>query len=186
MKRSIRIKLMAGAVEVFLAGAAIAQGPVFRQHELTEEKLIETLAPRDAGIRTRSLRVGPATPTGQSASASPIDHSANVLITFRTGSADVTDEAREALDTIGRALASEQLSGLRFEIDGHADPRGGADYNLRLSQARAESVVEYLVRNHQVSRDRLTAVGKGYSELLNTANPIAEENRRVTVRTRLE
>jgi len=186
MKQSIRNLLMAGAAGALFAGTVFAQGPVFRQHELTEEKLIETLAPRDAGIRTRSLRVGPAGSSTQSANAAPVDQSANVLITFRTGSAEVTDEARAALDTIGRALASEQLSGLSFEIDGHADPRGGPDYNMRLSQERAESVVEYLVRNHQLSRDRLIAVGKGYTELLNTANPIAEENRRVTVRTRLE
>ncbi|MBS1138070.1 MAG: OmpA/MotB domain protein, partial [Proteobacteria bacterium] len=67
-----------------------------------------------------------------------------------------------------------------------ADPRGGEEYNLHLSQARAESVVNYLAEQHQIERDRLKPVGKGISEPLNTARPDAPENRRVTIKTVVE
>ena len=65
----------------------------------------------------------------------------------------------------------------------HADPRGGADYNLRLSQARAESVVDYLAGRHGIPRDRLRPIGKGQTELANPGRPTAPENRRVTIKT---
>jgi flagellar motor protein MotB len=46
---------------------------------------------------------------------------------------------------------------------------------------RAESVRQYLVQNNRIEDRRLEAVGKGDKELLNPANPIAPENRRVTI-----
>ena len=79
------------------------------------------------------------------------------------------------------ALASEKLASFRFAIEGHADPRGTPEGNLALSRARAESVRDYLVGNGKIDTARLEAVGKGDRELMNKANPIAAENRRVTV-----
>lgn len=49
------------------------------------------------------------------------------------------------------------------EIDSHTDDKGSDDYNLKLSQKRAESVVNYLI-NKGVNKDRLKA--KGYGESL--------------------
>jgi OOP family OmpA-OmpF porin len=51
---------------------------------------------------------------------------------------------------------------------------------MALSKGRAESVKLYLVQAQKVREDRLTAMGKGDTEPLNTANPAAPENRRVT------
>jgi outer membrane protein OmpA-like peptidoglycan-associated protein len=108
-----------------------------------------------------------------------------LLITFQTNSAELTPESRTALDVVARALASDRLASFAFAVEGHADPRGPSDMNLRLSQARADSVVEYLVRRHGLPRDRLSPVGKGESELANVAVPTAPENRRVTIKTML-
>jgi OOP family OmpA-OmpF porin len=41
-----------------------------------------------------------------------------------TNSANLTPAARESLDVVGQALASEKLQTYRFAIEGHADPRG--------------------------------------------------------------
>ena len=82
---------------------------------------------------------------------------------------------------LANAMQSERLANTRFTIEGHADPRGGDDYNMKLSTARAEAVREYLVTQRGLAADRLDAVGKGSSELLNTANVTAPENRRVTI-----
>ncbi|MEX1993928.1 MAG: OmpA family protein [Steroidobacteraceae bacterium] len=46
-------------------------------------------------------------------------------------------------------------------IEGHTDNVGTSADNMRLSQRRADSVVNYLVSDHQIARSRLTAVGYG-------------------------
>jgi outer membrane protein OmpA-like peptidoglycan-associated protein len=48
-----------------------------------------------------------------------------------------------------------------IEVKGHADARGGADYNMKLSQRRADSTVKYIV-SAGISSDRI--YGKGYGE----------------------
>lgn len=79
------------------------------------------------------------------------------------------------------ALQSPKLADFRFSIQGHADPRGNPEKNLQLSQHRAESVRDYLVTYKQIPNERLQAIGKGDTELMNRSNPIAPENRRVTI-----
>ena len=164
----------------FLVPQALAQvGTVFKEKDLSEAALVDALTPEPT-LRLRSIRVAP------SADATPAQApAASLLITFQTNSAELTPDSRAALDVVGRALSSERLASFAFEVDGHADPRGASDLNLRLSQARADSVVEYLVRQHGLRRDRLNPVGKGESELANPAVPAAPENRRVTIKTML-
>ncbi len=65
-------------------------------------------------------------------------------------------------------------------IRGHTDNVGVPKYNLELSQKRAQSVVDYLVKNG-VSSDRLTAKGMGETEPLVPNS--SDENRRVNRRT---
>jgi outer membrane protein OmpA-like peptidoglycan-associated protein len=78
-------------------------------------------------------------------------------------------------------MASDKLGSFRFAIEGYADPRGVSATNLKLSQARAESVRDYLVRGKHIDPARLEPIGKGDRELMNKVNPIAPENRRVTI-----
>lgn len=162
-----------------IALPAASQAPkVLRGSEITESALIEALTP-EGGIRTRSIKVLRDQPDAAEKAAS-----ASMLITFHTNSADLTPEARQSLDAVGRALNMDKLASYDFVIEGHADPRGGADFNQRLSQERAQTVRDYLVRNHDIEEDRLTAIGKGDHELWDKQNPIAAENRRVTIVTK--
>lgn len=149
---------------------------VMRENEITESAVIDALAP-EKSIRTRSFI--PAGNQLQAESSEPA--SASMLITFHTNSAELTQSAKLALDKVGRALNMDRLAEFKFMIEGHADKSGSYQLNQRLSKARAESVMNYLVYNHAVNRSRLTAVGKGYAELLNRDNPLAPENRRVTL-----
>jgi outer membrane protein OmpA-like peptidoglycan-associated protein len=159
--------------------AAAQAGKVLKGKEITESALIDALTP-DETVRTRSLRV-------EGAAGKPIKPaSASLLITFGTNSADLTKNAQESLDTVGRALNSDRLADFKFDIEGHADPRGGETYNQRLSLQRAEAVRQYLVQQHHLSPERLEAIGKGDRELLNKKNLIAPENRRVTFKTIVE
>ena len=53
---------------------------------------------------------------------------------------------------------------MKVEIGSHTDTRGKDDYNVKLSQKRAESVVRWLIK-HKVHKERLVA--KGYGETVN-------------------
>ena len=79
------------------------------------------------------------------------------------------------------AMKSDRLASTRFTIEGHADPRGNDEHNLKLSQARAEAVRSYLLSQHGLAAERVNAVGKGSSALMNPSDPAAPENRRVTI-----
>ena len=74
--------------------------------------------------------------------------------------ADLTPESTEALDKLVEMMNAHP--NITIELSAHCDYRGNDDYNQRLSQRRAESVVRYLIQ-HGVARDRLTAVGYGES-----------------------
>ncbi len=185
----MKIRLLL-ALAILLAGTvpAIAQSTtVLKGKGVTESALIQALTPEtgeatsDEPVRTRSIRLTrDIEPSAKQAKpAKPA--SASLLITFEPNSADLTARAREALDVVGQALSSNKLADFRFAIQGHADPSGESDANMKLSQLRAESVRQYLVQTRHIDDSRLDAVGKGDSEPLNTSNPTAPENRRVTI-----
>ena len=163
------------------AQPGVAAELVMKPGEVTEAALLQALDPGAQDTMPASRSIRPSLKPGAAEAAAPAR--ANLLITFPTGSAELTEETLQALTTVGKALQSDRLAGFAFRIEGHADPRGGDDLNLRLSQARAQSVVSYLVDQMGIARARLNAVGKGSAELLNTDQPTAPENRRVTIVT---
>jgi outer membrane protein OmpA-like peptidoglycan-associated protein len=72
--------------------------------------------------------------------------------------ATLRPESAEALDQLVTLL--EENPNVTIELSAHCDYKGSADYNKRLSQRRAESVVKYLIE-HGIASDRLTPVGYG-------------------------
>lgn len=72
--------------------------------------------------------------------------------------ATLRPESTQALDELVKTL--NENPNITIELSAHADYRGRAEYNKRLSQRRAESVVNYLIE-HGIAADRLTAVGYG-------------------------
>lgn len=173
--------------------ALAQQAPIMKEDQVTEDALINALTPAVAppaaavpgqpAMRTRSIRVARDDEAGGGAAkpAPAKPASASLLITFETNSAGLTARAKKSLDVVGQALASDKLASFRFAIEGYADPRGVSAANLKLSQARAESVRDYLVNTRHIDRARLDPIGKGDQDLMNKANPTAEENRRVTI-----
>jgi outer membrane protein OmpA-like peptidoglycan-associated protein len=112
------------------------------------------------------------------------DHPAKVsldFIWFGFDSARLKPESIEALRNLGNALNHELKDQKLFLIEGHTDAAGGRQYNALLSDRRAETVKDFLVREMSVSPDRLGTVAKGSSELADPKHPFAAENRRVVI-----
>ncbi|HFA48891.1 MAG TPA: OmpA family protein [Bacteroidetes bacterium] len=85
----------------------------------------------------------------------------NVIpILYEFGSARLTSESRRIIDNKLLKLMRDKPN-IRVELSSHTDSRGSAEANQKLSQARAESVVNYLV-SRGIQRSRLVA--KGYGE----------------------
>jgi len=152
-------------------GQPVAQD-VIADESLTSGAVLQALDPNT--VRARSLRISA---TGRS--AVPPRASASLLVTFDTNSSELTGAARRQLDIVASALRNDRLVEYRFTVEGHADPRGHADSNLKLSQDRAESVKRYLMAQG-IAEERLVAQGRGDREPMLPAQPAAPENRRVT------
>lgn len=179
-----------GLIAVFTASLAFATpragaagpgaaGPVLKGAQVTEEALVDALAvegPTATGA-TRGFR--PAEPGQKPRPYGP--GRASLLVTFVTGSSELTAESQAILDTLARAMQSDTLAGLSFRVQGHADARGDPAKNLALSMARAESVARYLAERHAILPDRLKPEGRGSSEPMNRERVDAPENRRVTI-----
>jgi len=102
-------------------------------------------------------------------------------IHFTFDSAELMPEARPRLDALGQALVRPNLRANNILLTGHTDHKGGAEYNLKLSERRVASVVDYLVSKFPLDRNNLTAVGYGFEKLKNRNDPLAAENRRVEI-----
>lgn len=86
--------------------------------------------------------------------------------------ADLTDNSREALDRLVKVL--KENPNITIELSAHCDYRGRAEYNERLSQRRAESVVKYLTE-HGIEAERLTAKGYGESQPRTVSKKMTEK-----------
>ncbi len=73
----------------------------------------------------------------------------------------------------------KDVPGLKIELSGHTDNTGSAQNNLKLSQDRAEAVVNYL-SSKGVSKDRITAKGYGSDRPVDSNNTATgrQNNRR--------
>jgi outer membrane protein OmpA-like peptidoglycan-associated protein len=132
-----------------------------------------------SGAGTDAGAVAPDT-AGKSAEAEQMS-SVDLEVQFEYNSARIAREATGTLTTLGHALTDTRLVGDSFLIAGHTDAKGAADYNLRLSQKRAESVRDFLIKNFGIEPRRLVAQGFGQKHLKNEADPLAAENRRVQI-----
>jgi len=99
-------------------------------------------------------------------------------LNFQFGKAEIKKESLPYLDKLVETLL--KAKNWTLEIQGHTDDKGSEQYNLKLSQNRADEVKKYLV-SKGVSADTITAKGFGESQPIvpNTSDKNREKNRRV-------
>jgi outer membrane protein OmpA-like peptidoglycan-associated protein len=113
------------------------------------------------------------------AAAAPVAAARTFLVFFDWSKADLTDRARQI---IGEAASARGAGVTRIEVNGFTDRSGPADYNMGLSQRRANAVAAELVRRG-VPRNEIVTRGFGEeNNLVPTADGVREpQNRRVEI-----
>jgi outer membrane protein OmpA-like peptidoglycan-associated protein len=117
---------------------------------------------------------------GLSPSAGPIFMPSDVL--FGYDESFLRPEAITSLEKLGELIRRNPEA--RFRIEGHTDTFGGADYNARLSMARAASVKQWLADTMSIDPARIDTRGLGSSRPLAPVTGTVEEqqlNRRVEI-----
>lgn len=113
------------------------------------------------------------------APATPRAKSADVRVAFANSSAVLNEASREDIRAFANVLQSPALASASFVVEGHTNSVGGRDYNVELSQRRAQAVRDYLIQLG-VSASRLEAKGFGFDKP-RTKNPADAGNRRVEI-----
>lgn len=136
-----------------------------------------------AKMRAEEAHTGVRTTNERITSLDDYDVKTSAMVNFKVGSAVLSNEAKQKLDEIAAEAMADK--GFVIEITGFASAEGGESYNRRLSQRRADAVIQYLAENHNIPLRRLVTPF-GYGE----KQPIADnktrdgrmQNRRVEVK----
>ncbi len=86
-------------------------------------------------------------------------HAAVYGIYFDTGKSDLKPESEQAIGEIGKLLKKD--ANLKVFVVGHTDNVGGLESNMKLSQDRADAVMQALVKTHGIAASRMKAFGNG-------------------------
>lgn len=194
------------AVSLLAIGAALSLGAA-NAEDVTEDQVLKALTPQKKPL-TRSLSM---VPPAQSDPASEAEGklmqslrnrstrslsmeereqiaaivkskpNIDLEINFDYNSDRISARSLRSVQALGRALANPELKGSIFIVAGHTDAAGGEEYNLNLSERRADSIKHYLVEKSGIPAADLITVGYGKTELKDPAHPLSEVNRRVQV-----
>lgn len=147
-------------------------GLCWRTGSWTPEKAIEECDP-DLVKRAEA-------PVTKAAPAAPemVQYCTTLDIQFEVDRHEIQHEYEASIDRLGAYL--RKYPDTTAVIEGHTDEVGTDEYNMQLSQRRADSVVEYLVQQSGIDRSRLKAVGYGKSRPL--ADNRTEEGKRLNRR----
>jgi len=133
--------------------------------------------------RTRGFTINPnreeaaTTETEQTYVALDGESQLNFLISFDFDSAVLREDQKPKLANLCAVMLDRY--GTVFQVIGHTDSAGSAEYNKRLSILRAEEVKRYFSNECGIPEERLQAIGVGEEAPLQGRDPRADENRRV-------
>ncbi|MGW8309461.1 MAG: OmpA family protein [Thiogranum sp.] len=155
------------------------------ENRLPLETSIAQLTPRiDSGDRdddgiADAQDLCPDAPTAQSTTGCSMDKPVPMEgVNFRYDSYELTNDSRQVLSRVAGIL--KQHPDVKLEVAGHTDAQGNPDYNVWLSQMRAEAVRDYLL-SEGVSSGNLLAKGFGGEQPIADNDTLAglRSNRRV-------
>ena len=139
---------------------------VFAQDETTLQQYMKALNP---GVTNVAIGVSKPTLT--------------MHLEFKYNSAELTPETINQLNTLSKALLDQALRKYIYIVEGHTCNQGNKQYNLDLSQKRAQEVVDYVVKTTGLSKEQFQAKGYGASKPFasNDNEDGRQKNRRVVI-----
>jgi len=117
-----------------------------------------------SGKATSSASVGVAAPAKPAPAPEQLCRTLN--IEFATGKADISVNYHDEIAKVAKFM--QEYPHVKGVIEGHTDNRGGKAFNDKLSQRRAQSVKNYIVKKFGIDSSRLGVKGYGFSK------PVAE------------
>jgi OmpA-OmpF porin, OOP family len=186
------IGLLTGSVMMF----AVPLTSAYPQEAITTESMISQLAGLEANpdvdvvaLRQRVLDRVKSKVDAASLKRPPVAAELlklphfNVEVQFNPDSPIIRPESYRTLGRIADALYDPTLSPYGFLIVGHTESTGKREYNLTLSQRRADAIRDVLVTTFKISPKRIQAAGLGEEQLQDASHPTAVVNQQVQVVT---
>ncbi|MBI3483372.1 MAG: OmpA family protein, partial [Bacteroidetes bacterium] len=112
--------------------------------------------------------------------AEPIESKiAFISLEFENGKWDILETMHSDLAKVGNFLIDHPEE--KLKISGHTDSAGNEEFNLKLSQSRADAIKTYLVEQFKIDESRISAIGYGSSKPIvqETTDESKQFNRRV-------
>jgi outer membrane protein OmpA-like peptidoglycan-associated protein len=190
-KTAVRGAGLLAGILIALAASAL---PACAQATTTTDDIVKRLEGLEAAtdIAVPALRQRAAERAKSKADAAPLKRppvAAELLnlpriafeVRFDPDSSIIRPESYQTLGRIADALVRARLLPYGFLIVGHTESTGKRDYNLTLSQKRADSIRDALVNTFKISPKRLQALGLGEEQLQDSARPAAPINQQLEV-----
>lgn len=163
--------------QIYRAAGALAnpKSPVIAPQDSFDTRFIRTLYDASSKVQAEAKQVETYTAAAREVAVqAPATVTKPVTVNFSTGQAALTKRAEKIIDT-DMVPFIENNGNAYFEISGNTDSTGNAIVNGRLSQARAEAVVDYLAKQWEFPRERFKIVGNGSNRpLCDENNPASE------------
>src|SRR6516165_7159105 len=135
----------------------LASATAARAEDISVDQMVCALDPQcSTPFGDRKMRgisaTGPV--TGPASAAVRPPGSFDITLNFPLNSAELTAESRSRLDRVAKALTEPSTSKMDIIVSGHTDARGSADYNLLLSERRAQAVRQFLITERGIDPKR--------------------------------
>lgn len=183
-KQSALIAFVAVTGSMVLAMANGAMAQTYKADDIVKHFQPGT-APKPAAGVTRGLCIGTeaeCAKAGHAVEVAKPPSAFDLVVKFKYNSDLLEPEARVNLDEFAKALKTPELSSQTFMVEGHTDAAGTPNYNMSLSERRAQAVVRYLGEKG-VNTQNLVPKGLGQTQPL-VPDPLSGDNRRVETRLR--
>jgi peptidoglycan-associated lipoprotein len=97
---------------------------------------------------------------------------------FAFDSANVRPDDKRVLELVVACFTTGPLKGRTLRLVGHADPRGGSEYNMSLGQSRADAVGHYII-DRGLDRSKAESSSRGAMDAVGSDEPTWAHDRRV-------
>ena len=158
--------------QIYRAAGALAnpKSPVIASQDSFDTSFIRNLYDASTTAQVEAKKVETyTTAEREQAVQAPATVTKPVIVNFGSGQSALSKRAERTIDT-DMVPFIENNGSAYFEISGNTDSTGNLAINNRLSQARAEAVVDYLSKQWEFPRERFKIVGNGPSK------PLCDEN----------